>query len=190
MLTRARRGFTLLELIVVIAVLAIIALIAVPRFSDIINNASQSTATRTAENIYRSVGYRAQQAIRGARNIDLCEAARDAKFNPAKLDVWYVDDAGVAFDAINIVDTGETGTECSETGTGTDASSVDGWVYINASAGEENDGAAASVSDTDKVACIKLYTNGDGVTAPAADGKSEPVVWDTTANCVRPTPPA
>ena len=189
MLTRARRGFTLLELIVVIAVLAIIALIAVPRFSDIINNASQSTATRTAENIYRSVGYRAQQAIRGARNIDLCEAARDAKFNPAKIDVWFVDETGTAFDASSIVDTGETGTECSETGTGTDNAHVDAWVYINASAGE-SDAGTREQDDTDKVACIKLFTNGDGVTAPDTDGKSEPVVFEGTTNCPRPTNPA
>lgn len=53
MLMRARikRGFTLLELIVVLVILGIIALIAIPTFQSLIDSSSKRSSTATAVNI-------------------------------------------------------------------------------------------------------------------------------------------
>ena len=53
MLTRARKGFTLLELIVVLVILGILALIAIPTFSSLINSAAGKSALETAGSLAR-----------------------------------------------------------------------------------------------------------------------------------------
>jgi len=48
-----RRGFTLLELIVVVLVLSVVALLAVPTFASVINKTTADVGLRTAEGIAR-----------------------------------------------------------------------------------------------------------------------------------------
>lgn len=76
--TRARKkGFTLLELIVVLVILGIIAAIAIPTFTNIIRGSAQKTALTTAQAIARSANGIAALEDGGAdetRNPDLCNA--------------------------------------------------------------------------------------------------------------------
>lgn len=50
-----RKGFTLVELIIVLAVMAIIAAVAIPNFTDIQNNAKSKADVQTCETIKRTV---------------------------------------------------------------------------------------------------------------------------------------
>lgn len=53
MLTRTRKAFTLLELIVVIVILGILALIAIPTFASVIDKSHQSSANETVGSVGR-----------------------------------------------------------------------------------------------------------------------------------------
>ena len=55
MLTRTRKAFTLLELIVVIVILAILALLAIPTFNSIISKSKTASITETAQSYGRDV---------------------------------------------------------------------------------------------------------------------------------------
>ena len=58
---RNRKGFTLVELVIVIAVIAILAAVLLPTFSNVIENAKQSSATQNATNAFKA--YYATDAI-------------------------------------------------------------------------------------------------------------------------------
>ena len=45
-----KRGFTIVELVIVIAVIAILATVLVPTFGDVITNAKDSAAKQAAKN--------------------------------------------------------------------------------------------------------------------------------------------
>ena len=47
-----RKGFTIVELVIVIAVIAILAAVLIPTFSGIVNKANTSAAVQTARNTY------------------------------------------------------------------------------------------------------------------------------------------
>jgi|LauGreDrversion4_1035100.scaffolds.fasta_scaffold795359_1 prepilin-type N-terminal cleavage/methylation domain-containing protein len=84
MLARAKKAFTLIELIAVVVVLGILAALAVPTFSAVKQSAAEEIATRSAEGIIN-------------------EAKALAAFDGAPLSDSYVDAAGV--DALGYTDT-------------------------------------------------------------------------------------
>src|SRR5690606_2350623 len=55
MLTRAKKGFTLLELIVVLVILGVIAAIAIPTYITVTNNSKDSAMRQSAESYGRNV---------------------------------------------------------------------------------------------------------------------------------------
>lgn len=49
-----KKGFTLVELVIVIAVIAILSAVLIPTFSNVINNANESAAMQEANNAYKN----------------------------------------------------------------------------------------------------------------------------------------
>ncbi len=52
MLKKAKKGFTIVELVIVIAVIAILAAVLIPTFTNVVNNAKESAALSAAKNAY------------------------------------------------------------------------------------------------------------------------------------------
>jgi type IV pilus assembly protein PilA len=50
-----RKGFTIVELVIVIAVIAILAGVLIPTFSGIVEKANKSAAVQEAQNVYKEV---------------------------------------------------------------------------------------------------------------------------------------
>jgi prepilin-type N-terminal cleavage/methylation domain-containing protein len=63
MLARAKKGFTLLELIVVLLVIGVVAAIAVPTYSTVKDNSVKRTLTSTAEGIARGANADARSSL-------------------------------------------------------------------------------------------------------------------------------
>jgi len=81
-----RKGFTLIELIVVIAILAILAAIAIPTFIGVTQNASNTVITANARTLVSSINaYNALNptSMVGAGDIDTAAHLK------AKLGTWY-----------------------------------------------------------------------------------------------------
>jgi type IV pilus assembly protein PilA len=86
MMRKNRKGFTLVELIVVIAILAILAAIAIPRLSAFTNDAQIAADQATAATIYKA----AQVYYANNGNLTAFDAADytdPANYDAAKLDV-------------------------------------------------------------------------------------------------------
>lgn len=49
-----KKGFTLVELVIVIAVIAILSAVLIPTFSNVIENANKSAAEQEANNLYKA----------------------------------------------------------------------------------------------------------------------------------------
>ena len=52
MLKTKKKGFTIVELVIVIAVIAILAAVLIPTFASVINNAEESTAMQACKSAY------------------------------------------------------------------------------------------------------------------------------------------
>ena len=69
-----RKGFTIVELVIVIAVIAILAAVLIPTFASIVKKANDSSV---------------QQALSAARKVIVAENASDANFDEASLTYVY-----------------------------------------------------------------------------------------------------
>lgn len=69
-----RKGFTIVELVIVIAVIAILAAVLIPTFSSIVKKANDSNV---------------QQTLAAARKVIVAENASDANFDEASLTYVY-----------------------------------------------------------------------------------------------------
>lgn len=72
-----RKGFTIVELVIVIAVIAILAAVLIPTFASIVNKANDSNV---------------QQVLAAARKVAVAENAADADFSEADLVYVYKND--------------------------------------------------------------------------------------------------
>lgn len=76
-----KKGFTIVELVIVIAVIAILAAVLIPTFSNVVTNAKKSAAMQNARNAYEN--YLADHATDegGVAGINLCIASGDYYFH-------------------------------------------------------------------------------------------------------------
>lgn len=175
MLKRARRGFTLLELIVVLVVLGIIALIAIPTFTNIIRGSAQRTAETTAESIVRNANGIAGLAAEDVDMNDILTAAQESTAN-SNLQFYIAetsgDHASAAADAGNY-EAGILWIRAS-TGGGTDNQRY-ACVRITDTDPDSND-KAVMIREGDST-CTKA--TGDTISDTANDGASDDFVDDT-----------
>ncbi|MEE1219623.1 MAG: prepilin-type N-terminal cleavage/methylation domain-containing protein [Ruminococcus sp.] len=89
-----KKGFTLVELVVVIAILAILAAIAIPVVTSVINSASKSTAASNASTIELAIKEAKADIV--ARNT---ETFGDTVFTPADMTIAVVAEKKAIMDA-------------------------------------------------------------------------------------------
>ena len=65
-----KKGFTIVELVIVIAVIAILAAVMIPTFSNIVNKANESAAMQKAKNAYTN--WLASDATNVKSDLNLC----------------------------------------------------------------------------------------------------------------------
>jgi len=98
-----KKGFTIVELVIVIAVIAILAGVMIPTFGNVIDSANKTAAQQEATNVYK-------QMCAKKENIELGSAFTDAKFyiviNKYEKFVFVVEDGAVR-DAIKTVNNEE-----------------------------------------------------------------------------------
>ena len=86
MFKNIRKGFTIVELVIVIAVIAILAGVLIPTFSSVTKNAKKSAAQQQAKNGMESI-----LALTGGSYPDGTDflVSDSAKADGAKLDYWF-----------------------------------------------------------------------------------------------------
>ncbi len=73
-----KKGFTIVELVIVIAVIAILAAVLIPTFGSVIDNAKESAAMQDARNAY--IVYVEKNAATGAVDEDLYVKISDTEY--------------------------------------------------------------------------------------------------------------
>ncbi len=98
-LQNSKKGFTLVELVVVIAILAILAAIAIPVVNSIINTASKNGALSNAQSIELAV--KEAQSYIASGNTEVYDGSKTVKFDTTKFAAAANSD-GVAGDTITL----------------------------------------------------------------------------------------
>ena len=104
MVKNSKKGFTLVELVIVIAILAILAAIAIPVVNSIINTASKNGALSNAETIELAV--KECQADIAAKNDEVYNGSGSipkASTDHAKIDITHVAEVKAIKDAFKVV---------------------------------------------------------------------------------------
>jgi type IV pilus assembly protein PilA len=107
MITRTKKAFTLLELIVVLLVLGILAAIAVPTFNRVKENSVKKTAETNAQAIARNANAISASEAGGvttASHVDTAAGESDATYDTATNTVSAVSGSITCTSAITIVD--------------------------------------------------------------------------------------
>ena len=93
-----KKGFTIVELVIVIAVIAILAAVMIPTFGGIIDRANKSSAEQTAKSLWKE-----------AYAIDLADGVEDGKENvtgtidPGQGATYVVVTTGEGEDAVSVI---------------------------------------------------------------------------------------
>ncbi len=125
---RSRKGFTLIELIMVIAILAILAAVVIPRFRDLTGRAKESACKAALGNLRSAIQiYHADQLAQG-NNVypalsEVAESAANAR------DSEIIENGDIPVNPYNDADTVRAGTGARS------ASGTEGWAY-NATSGD------------------------------------------------------
>ncbi len=75
---KAKKGFTIIELVIVIAVIGILAAVLIPTFSGVIDNANKTAAMENARNAYTQ--YLVENAENGSIPANICIKSGDYYF--------------------------------------------------------------------------------------------------------------
>ena len=97
-----KRGFTIVELVIVIAVIAILATVLVPTFSGVIADANEKAALQTAKSAY-SATY--------AKDLEDNDATNDAVYGVTTPIVVEVNELLVSIDTNGVPSVVDSGTE-------------------------------------------------------------------------------
>lgn len=87
-----KKGFTIVELVIVIAVIAILAGVLIPTFATVVDKANQSKAMQEAKNEYEAYLAEYAKDLDGTQDFDIvsgkyCFEVRDGKFDATAKDV-------------------------------------------------------------------------------------------------------
>ncbi len=76
-----KKGFTIVELVIVIAVIAILAAVLIPTFSNIVSKAKESEAMQSAKNAYTDWLAEDKDHVMGLNSQNLCIKSGDYYFH-------------------------------------------------------------------------------------------------------------
>ena len=93
---KAKKGFTIIELVIVIAVIGILAAVLIPTFSNVIENANKVAAKEAASNAYTQ--YLAATAGEGTTKSNVCIEVYDKETNGKLLYRFHVTNGSLDLD--------------------------------------------------------------------------------------------